>query len=170
MDGSSKARVWISASAHNGRDGRALGPRAIMRIDQLRSQESFSAHLLSLLPLNVLYVSLFIRYMHSHMFRYRHTRLKLVFMLSRGHLSGTTRHIECSKSGAGHHVLLSARANGVPMSCFAGCARSWGAVRARWSSAASSSCIVVLAHTGNWKWPGIPRDRTDDRAILQNLP
>ena len=45
MDGSSKARVWISASAHYGRDDRALGPRAIMHIDQLRSQESFSAHL-----------------------------------------------------------------------------------------------------------------------------
>ena len=45
MDGSSKARLWISASAHYGRDDRALGPRAIMHIDQLRSQESFSAHL-----------------------------------------------------------------------------------------------------------------------------
>ena len=43
MNGSPKARVWISASAHYGRDDRALGPRAIMHIDQLRSQESFSA-------------------------------------------------------------------------------------------------------------------------------
>ena len=45
MDGSSKARVWISASAHNGRDGRALGPRATVPIDQLRSQESFPAYI-----------------------------------------------------------------------------------------------------------------------------
>ena len=52
MDGSSKARVWISASAHYGRDDRALGPRAIMHIDQLRSQESFSAHLFLSLAVN----------------------------------------------------------------------------------------------------------------------
>ena len=44
MSGSSTSFVWISTSAHNGRDARALGPRAIMHIDQLRSQESFSAH------------------------------------------------------------------------------------------------------------------------------
>ena len=60
MDGSSKARVWISASAHNGRDARALGPRAIMHIDQLRSQESFSAHFSLSLAVNcVLYKLLY---------------------------------------------------------------------------------------------------------------
>ena len=83
------------------------------------------------------------------MYRYRHTRLKLVSMLSRGHLSSTTRHIECSRSNVRIGMQLAACANGVRMRCLAGCPRSCGAVRARRSSAASWSSIIVLAHTGN---------------------
>ena len=83
------------------------------------------------------------------MYRYRHTRLKLVSMLSRGHLSSTTRHIECSRSNVRVGMQLAACANGVRMGCLAGCPRSCGAVRARRSSAASWSSIIVLAHTGN---------------------
>ena len=87
--------------------------------------------------------------MYLHMYRYRHTRLKLVSMLSRGHLSSTTRHIECSRSNVRVGMQLAACANGVRMGCLAACPRSCGAVRARRSSAASWSSIIVLAHTGN---------------------
>ena len=59
--------------------------------------------------------------MHLHMYRYRHTRLKLVFMLSRGHLSSTTRHIECSRSNVRVGMQLAACAQ---MAC------AWGASRA----------------------------------------
>ena len=81
------------------------------------------------------------------MYRYRHTRLKLVSMLSRGHLSSTTRHIECSISNVRVGMQLAACANGVRMGCLAGCPRSCGAVRARRSSAprhgaASSSSLT----------------------------
>ena len=103
----------------------------------------------SLLPLIVLYISYCIRYLYLPTYRYRHTRLKLVFMLSRGHLSSTTRHIECSRSNVRVGMQLAACANGVRMGCLAGCPRSCGAVRARRSSAASWSSIIVLAHTGN---------------------
>ena len=68
------------------------------------------------------------------MYRYRHTRLKLVSMLSRGHLSSTTRHIECSRSNVRVGMQLAACANGVPIRYLAGCARSWGTVRAPPSS------------------------------------
>ena len=68
------------------------------------------------------------------MYRHGHIRLKLDFSaLSRPSI-GHTRHIECYLSVARHHVLLAARANGVPIRYLAGCARSWGAVRAPPSS------------------------------------
>ena len=67
-------------------------------------------------------------------------------------------------------MLLAARANGVPLRFLAGCARSWGAVLARRSSAASLSCIIVLAHTGNLKCPLLSIARIDGRATVQNLP
>ena len=87
--------------------------------------------------------------MHLHMYRYRHTRLKLVPVLSRSHLSSMTRHIESSRSYVRVLMQLAACANGVRMGCLAGSPRSCDAVHARRSSAASWSCIVVLAHTGN---------------------
>ena len=98
------------------------------------------------------------------MYRYRHTRLKLVSMLSRGHLSSTTRHIECSCSNVRVGMQLAACANGVRVGCLAVCPRSCGAVRAKRSSAASWSCLVVLAHTGKLKCPLHPTARTDGRA------
>ena len=67
-------------------------------------------------------------------------------------------------------MLLSARANGVLVQFLAACARSWGAVRARRSSAASLSCIIVLAHTVNLKCPLLSIARTDGHATVQNLP
>ena len=91
--------------------------------------------------------------MHLHMYRYRHTRLKLVPVLSRSHLSSMTRHIESSRSYVRVLMQLAACANGVRMGCLAGSPRSCGTVRARRSSAASWSCIVVLAHTGNLACP-----------------
>ena len=50
-------------------------------------------------------------------------------------------------------MQLAACANGVRMGCLAGCPRSCGAVRARRSSAASWSSIIVLALTGNLGCP-----------------
>ena len=108
--------------------------------------------------------------MHLHMYRYRHTRLKLVPVLSRSHLSSMARHIESSRSYVRVLMQLAACANGVRMGCLAGSPRSCGAVRARQSSAASWSCIVVLAHTGNLACPLLPSALTDGRATVQNLP
>ena len=67
-------------------------------------------------------------------------------------------------------MQLAACPNGVRIGCLAGSPRSCGAVRARQSSAASRSCIVVLAHTGNLACPVLPSARTDGRATVQNLP
>ena len=67
-------------------------------------------------------------------------------------------------------MLLAARANGVSVRFLAACARSWGAVRARRSSAASLSCIIVLAHTGNLQCSFLSIPWPDSRATLHNLP
>ena len=67
-------------------------------------------------------------------------------------------------------MLLAARANGVSVRFLAACARSWGAVRARQSSAASLSCIIVLAHTVKLKCPLTSTESPDGHATVQNLP
>jgi hypothetical protein len=114
MDGSSKARVWISASAHYGRDDRALGPRAIMHIDQLRSQESFSAHFSLSLAVNcALYKLLYKIYALTYVSISTYTtKVRFKCSLAAIYWAHTT------------HRVLSVRCKAP---CAAGCACKWRA-------------------------------------------
>ena len=105
------------------------------------------------------------------MYRYRHTRLKLdSSALSQPSIEHNTTHRSLCVRAVRARMQLAACPNGVRIACLAGSPRSCGAVRARQSSAASWSCIVVLAHTGNLKRPSHSISWTDDRATLQNPP
>ena len=110
MDGSSKARVWISASAHNGRDDRALGPRAIMRIDQLRSQESFSAHFPLSLAVNcALYKLLYKIYVLTYVSIPTYTTQVSFHALSRPSIKHHTTHRVLSFQCARWHAARGVR-------------------------------------------------------------
>ena len=118
MDGSSKARVWISASAHYGRDDRALGPRAIMHIDQLRSQESFSAHFSLSLAVNcALYKLLYKIYVLTYVSIPTYTTQVSFHALSRPSIKHHTTHRVLSFQCARWHAARGVRkwrAHGVP--------------------------------------------------------
>ena len=118
MDGSSKARVWISASAHYGRDDRALGPRAIMHIDQLRSQESFSAHFSLSLAVNcALYKLLYKIFVLTYVSIPTYTTQVSFHALSRPSIKHHTTHRVLSFQCARWHAARGVRkwrAHGVP--------------------------------------------------------
>ena len=114
--------MWISASAHCGRDDRALGPRAIMHIDQLRSQESFSAHFsLSLAVRCALYELLYKIYALTYVSIPTYTTQISFHALSRPSIKHHTRHntthrvlsFQCARWHAARGVRKW-RAHGVP--------------------------------------------------------